>query len=87
MKDLVIVNPDTGVRDNCGTIIEKRTIGDVTIHLTYDEPNRFWWICWNDGKSRKLGFIEARREVAWETFFALNEAGLAKLRDFVIGDQ
>lgn len=35
-----------------------RTIGDVTIHLTYDEPKKF-----------------------------VEREELAKLRDFVIGDQ
>jgi hypothetical protein len=36
----------------------------------------------SDDRLRKIGYIEARREVCWETFEALDEAELAKLRSW-----
>jgi len=80
VKDLVLRDPDTGETENCGVILEKRTIGDATVCLTYHQDDRMWWIVVSDDRIRKLGYIEARREVCWETFFALDEAELTKLR-------
>lgn len=79
MKDLVIVDPETGERDACGTVAQKRMIGDIMVWCTYEAPKRMWWIVWQDTRLHKLGFSEARREACWETFFALTEADLAKL--------
>jgi hypothetical protein len=81
VKDLVAVDPQTGQRDHCGVIAKKTTIGKITVWLTYDEPNRLWWIVWQDDRLRKVGFIEARREVCWELFENLDEDILAELRD------
>lgn len=80
VKDLITVDPKTGARDNCGVINHKRTVGDITVWLTYDEPNRMWWIVWKDDRLRKAGYTEARREICWETFFALTDVDLAKLK-------
>jgi hypothetical protein len=80
VKDLVVVDPKTGEKHNCGAIAKKRTIGGVVVYLTYSEADRFWWIVWKDERLHKLGFIEARRETCWETFFAMTEMSLAKLR-------
>ena len=80
MKDLVLLDPTTGAQESCGVIAEKRTIGDTTVWLTYDEPNHTWWIVWKDDRLRKLGYTLARREVCWEAFFEMTEADLAKLR-------
>jgi hypothetical protein len=80
MKDLVLVDPKTGETTNCGVITKKRVIGEILVYLTYDEPSRMWWIVWKDDRLRKLGFIEARREVCWETFFEMTETDLATLR-------
>jgi hypothetical protein len=33
----------------------------------------------HSGMFRKIGYVEARREVAWETFFNLDETEMAKL--------
>lgn len=82
MKDLVVIN-DGGVRENCGALAEKRTVGKTEVYLTYDEPRRFWWIIWKDAideRLRKLGFVVERREECWETFHMMTEASLAKLR-------
>ena len=81
MKDLVTVDPQTGQSDHCGIIAKKRLIGKITVWLTYDEPNRFWWIVWKDERLRKVGFVEARREVCWELFEGLDEGAIADLRD------
>lgn len=80
MKDLVVVDPKTGGRENCGVVAKKRTIGDILVYLTYDEPNRFWWIVWKDDRLRKIGFAESRREDCWKAFFGMTEDDLAKLR-------
>lgn len=81
MKDLVAVDPQTGQSDRCGVIAKKRTIGKTTVWLTYDKTNRFWWIVWQDNRLRKMGFVEARREVCWELFESLDEAALTDLRE------
>ena len=81
MKDLVAVDPQTGQSDRCGVIAKKRVIGKTTVWLTYDEPNRFWWIVWQDDRLRKVGFVEARREVCWELFKNLDEDALDELRE------
>jgi hypothetical protein len=78
MKDLA-VDPRTGQHENCGVALKKRTIGKATTWLTYDEADRMWWIVVSDDRLRKIGFIEARREVCWEMFDTLDEAELAKL--------
>lgn len=80
MKDLVVVDPKTGRRENCGVIAKKRTIGDTLLYLTYDEPNRFWWIVWKEDRLRKIGFVEDRREDCWKAFLGMTEVDLAKLR-------
>ena len=80
MKDLIVVDPVTGERENCGVITKRRTIGDIPMWLTYDEVSRMWWIVWQDDRLRKADYIEARREVCWETFFEMTETDLAKLR-------
>jgi hypothetical protein len=80
MKDLVAIDPETGERHACGAIAKKRMIGDTTVWLTYDEPGRMWWIVMQDDVLRKIGFIEARREACWETFFGMTETDVAKLR-------
>jgi len=80
VKDLVAVDPQTVQSDHCGVIAKKRAIGKTTVWLTYDEPNRFWWIVWQDDRLRKVGFVEARREVCWELFENLDEEALDDLR-------
>ena len=81
MKDLVAIDPQTGRSDHCGAIAKKRTIGKLTVWLTYDATNYLWWIVWQDDRLRKVGFIEARREVCWELFDNLDEDAIAELRD------
>ncbi len=80
MKDLIVIDPATGARENCGTIAKRRTIGDVPTWLTYDEANCMWWIVWKDDRLRKIGYIEGRRKDCWETFLAMTAIDLAKLR-------
>jgi hypothetical protein len=80
LKDLVAVDPETGQSEHCGVIAKKRTIGKITVWLTYDQPNRFWWIVWKDERLRKIGFVEARREVCWELFESLGEDAIEELR-------
>lgn len=80
MKDLVIVDPTTGEREDCGAIVKRRVIGDIPLWLTYDEPNRMWWIVWKDEHVRKAGYGEARRGVCWETFFKMTATDIAKLK-------
>lgn len=82
MKDLALVDPDTGKTERLGVIRKKRSIGAATVWLTYDAADRMWWIVVSDDRLRKIGYIEARREVCWETFDALDEAELAKLRSW-----
>jgi hypothetical protein len=81
VNDLVVVDPQTGQSEHCGVITTKRTIGKITVWLTYDAPNLFWWIVWRDDRLRKAGFIEARREVCWELFEGLDEKAIDDLRD------
>jgi len=81
VKELVAVDPETGRRDHCGAIAKRRDVGDVTVWLTYDESNRFWSIVWQDDRLRKMGFVEARREVCWELFEHIDEATIAEMRD------
>lgn len=81
MKDLVAVDPLTGQRDNCGVITKKRAVGKITVWLTYDASSRFWWIVWKDERLRKVGFVEARREVCWELFENLSEDAITDLRE------
>ena len=81
MKDLVAVDPETGQSEHCGVITKTRTIGKITVWLTYDAPNHFWWIVWQADRLRKIGFIEARREVCWELFEHINETTLAELHE------
>lgn len=76
-----IPRPQTGQSDHCGVVTKKRTIGTSTVWLTYDEPNRFWWIVWKDDRLRKAGFVEARREVCWELFESLDEDAISELRE------
>ena len=82
-----MLDPATGQRDHCGVIAKKRKIGNVTVWLTYDEPNRFWWIVWKDDRLRKVGFHEARRQTCWELFTELDENSLAQVRDQTTTDQ
>ena len=81
MKDLVAVDPQTGQSDHCGVVASKRTVGKITVWLTYDEASRLWWIVWKDDRLRKVGFVEARREVCWELFENLDEAAITALRE------
>lgn len=81
MKELVAVDPETGKRDHCGVITKRRDVGDVTVWLTYDQQSQLWWIVWQDDRLRKMGFVEARREVCWELFDSLDEDTLAELRE------
>jgi hypothetical protein len=81
VKDLVAVDPLTGQRDDCGVIASKRMVGKITLWLTYDAANRFWWIVWKDDRLRKVGFVEARREVCWELFEGLTEDTITELRE------
>ena len=80
VKDLILVDPQTGKTEKLGAIRKKRSIGAATVWLTYDKDDRMWWIVVSDDRLRKIGFIDARREVCWETFDALDEAELSKLR-------
>lgn len=80
MKDLVLFDPQTGERENCGTIAARRTIGRVPLWLTYDEVKRMWWIVWQDDRLRKAGYAKSRRKVCWETFRDMTETDLANLR-------
>ncbi len=80
MKDLVAVDPATGVQVNCGTITKKRLVGDIPVWLTFDEGQRMWWIVWKEDRLRKIGYVEARREVCWETFFKMTTRDLAKFK-------
>lgn len=80
MKDLITIDPDTGVSENFGVITKKRKVGDADVWLTYDELHSMWWIVVQDDHLRKIGYIEARREVCWETFLEMKEDDLAKLR-------
>jgi hypothetical protein len=80
MKDLLLVDPKTGSSMNCGVITKKRQVGEILVYLTYDESSRMWWIVWHDEGPHHVGFIEARREACWETFFEMTPADLAKLR-------
>ena len=81
MKDLVAIDPQTGRSGRCGAIAKKRMIGTITVWLTYDATNCLWWIVWQDDRLRKVGFIEARREVCWELFESLDEDAIAELRE------
>lgn len=78
-KDLVLINPETGVQENCGTIIEKRMVGDKTLWLTCDYDD-VWWIIIDDLQLIKLGYLNARREECWRLFFALDETAIASLK-------
>ena len=89
MKDLVLLDPKTGERENCGIIAQKREVGGVTVYLTFTEPvepadgdEGMWWIVWQDGRLRlhKMGYVVERREICWQTFTDLDEAELARLR-------
>lgn len=82
MNDLIVIDPDTGVSENFGIVTDKRKVGDTNLWLTYDEPHRMWWIIIQveDDRLRKVGYIEARREVCWEAFFEMSEADIAKLK-------
>jgi hypothetical protein len=80
VKDLILVDPTTGERENCGVITRKRAIGDIPLWLTFDAPNRMWWIVWRDDRIRKAGYVEGRREICWEAFFEMTTTDLAKLR-------
>ncbi len=82
VKDLVLVDPETGKTERLGVILKKRAIGEAALWLTYDEADRMWWIVVSDDRLRTIGYIEARREVCWETFDALDEAELDKLRSW-----
>lgn len=82
MKDLALVDPDTGKTERLGVILKKRAVGAATVWLTYNAAARMWWIVVSDDRLRKIGYIEARREVCWETYDALDEAELAKLRSW-----
>ena len=82
VKDLVLVDPRTGQTEQLGTILKKRSIGAATVWLTYEEADRLWRIVVSDDRLRKIGYIDARREVCWETYEALDEAALAKLRSW-----
>lgn len=82
MKDLVAIDPQTGKSEHCGVILKKRTVGKAAVWLTYDEPGRMWWIVVSDNRLRKIGFIEARREICWEMFDDLDEKTLDELRDY-----
>lgn len=81
MKDLVLVDPETGQQEHCGVIAKKRVVDKTTVWLTYDEPSRFWWIIWQEDELCKVGFVEARREVCWELFESIDKNTLADLRD------
>lgn len=80
MKGLASVNLKTGEVMDCGTIAKTRKVGEILVYLTYDVTNHMWWIVWEDGGPHHVGFIEARREVCWETFFEMTSEDLAKLR-------
>jgi hypothetical protein len=80
VKDLIAIDPQTGKSEHCGVVLKKRAIGKATAWLTYDQNDRMWWIVVSDDHLRKIGYIEARREVCWEMFDALDEAELGKLR-------
>jgi hypothetical protein len=82
VKDLVAIDPQTGKSEHCGGILKRRAIGKSTVWLTYDESGRMWWIVVSDECLRKIGFIEARREVCWELFDDLDEKTLKELRDY-----
>ena len=80
MKGLILVDPVTGERENCGAITRRRTIDNVPMWLTYDEVNHMWWIVWQDDCLHKAGYVENRREVCWQTFLKMTASDLAKLR-------
>jgi hypothetical protein len=81
MKDLFALNPKTGKQEPCGTIAEKRTIGDTPVWLTYEETSHTWWIVWQeDNVLRKIGYLLDRREDCWETFRTMTAMDIAKLR-------
>jgi hypothetical protein len=82
VKDLALLDPQTGQTERLGAILKKRSIGTATVWLTYEEADRIWWIIVADDRLRKIGFIDARREVCWEMYEALDEAELAKLRSW-----
>ena len=79
MRDLVMVDPATGTQVNYGEICKKRSIGKATVWLTHDADKKLWWIvAQKPGEPIACsGFIEARREVCWETFLDLHEVSLA----------
>jgi hypothetical protein len=68
--------------EHCGVILKKLTISGATAWILYDEADRYWWIVGlveGDDRLRKIGFIDARREVCWETFEALDAAAITAL--------
>jgi len=77
MKDLILLDPETGKRENYGLIVKKRSVGSVPLWLTYDASNRMWWIVWQDDRVRMEGYREPRREICWTTFHEMNETRLA----------
>jgi hypothetical protein len=79
-KDLVIVDPETGVQDSCGTIVKRRFLGSTPVWLTYDDSQAMWWIVWKDARVRKIGYRDARRLTCWDSFAKLAVKDLAALR-------
>jgi hypothetical protein len=77
-KDLIAVDPDTGVRDNCGTILDRRVIGGVPVWLTHDDDA--YWIVWQDDRLRKMGYTKARLAIAMRTFAELTDHEIDHLR-------
>lgn len=82
MKDLKLIDPATGITENCGVIAAKRSIGTATVYLTYREADKMWWIIIREQPHGlwKIGYLIDRREVAWETFRDLDDVELAKLK-------
>lgn len=57
-------------------ILRFLAIGVLTASLAYDEIERTWWIVVSGGGARReIAFIDARREVCWETFDSLLDRG------------
>ena len=81
MKDLVTVDSETGKHENHGVIIKKRQVGSITVYVTHDVSNDFYWIVWNYGRLQKMGFVRSRREDCLDMFFALTFDELSKLRE------
>lgn len=84
MKHLLALDPRTGEQTDVGAIVRRRDVGPYDVWLTYDEPNRTWWIVALERESgawHQFGYREERREICWQTFLSLDEREIAELRE------